>query len=133
MWPIVLGGVFIVAGVGTAVVMGIEKQSAQSSADSVAQTILANGGGQSTCYGTPTAYYANACAALNSDDNNVNTDATIANVGIGLAIAGVVLNAIYIPVALATRHHAQSVGAPPIVFSPLVGRGLRGMALGATF
>ena len=134
-WVWISGTVLSLAGFGTAIVMDIEKNSAQNSANSVTQVILANHGGPSTCYGTPTTYYANACAALNSDDSNVNTDATIANIGIGVGVAAAAFTIVYLIVA--RKHHVAPASAtaemPPLRLTPLMGKGHSGLTIGMTF
>jgi hypothetical protein len=136
----VASGAVTLVGFVTAGIMGAEKTSAQNSANAVAASIVANGGGAGTCYvgpNSPTAYYANACSALNTDDNNVNSDATIANIGIAVGLvgtAGLIISTIF---AVSSYGHsdskAQSAAAPPVTVVPLLGKGLGGMSLGGTF
>ena len=107
-------GVVTVAGFTTALVMCFEKTSAQNSANSVAAAIEANGGGQGTCYigpNSPTPKFAGACNDLSTDDNNVNADATIANVGIAVGIvggAGFIISTIF---AATSYSHSDREGA----------------------
>jgi tetratricopeptide (TPR) repeat protein len=140
-WVAATGAVTVV-GFVTAAIMGSEKAAAQNSANVVAQTIVANGGGQGTCYvgpNSPTPYYANACSALNSDDNNVNSDATIANVGIAVGVVGAVGLVISTIFTVKSYSHddgaaaSASASAGPVTVMPLLGKGLGGMTLGGTF
>ena len=76
-WVAASGAVAVV-GFVTAIVMAVEKGVRAEQRQRGGAAIVANGGGQGTCFvgpNSPTAYYANACNALNSDDNNVNADA----------------------------------------------------------
>jgi hypothetical protein len=89
--PTVIGGVVGLAGFGTAIVLAISKGSAQSSATSVANEIMSNGGTQGTCYNTPpSSRFYQACNTLASNNNNVNTDALVANIGVAVGIVGAV-------------------------------------------
>jgi hypothetical protein len=142
---VVLGGVVTLAAVGTAVGFGIfAKQSAQDSANSAAGAIvdyatnkdpnhppikgLCDPGTQA--HPNPNySKYAAACGALNDDNDHVNKDATIANVAIGVAVAGTVFTVLY--GVLGTKRHTTGSLAPTI--TPIAGKGLGGMALGASF
>ncbi len=130
MVPVVIGGVLAVAGFGTAIAFAVEKSSAQNSADSVASQIIANGGGQGTCV-NPGARFGNACSVLASDDDKVNTDALIANVGLGVGIGATALTVLYF--AVASRDHSPATMAKRPVVTPMVGKGLGGVMIGASF
>ncbi|MGO8994460.1 MAG: hypothetical protein ACLQVI_14170, partial [Polyangiaceae bacterium] len=140
-WVAASGAVAVV-GYVTAIVMAVEKGSAQNSANAVAQSIVANGGGQGTCFvgpNSPTAYYANACNALNSDDNNVNADATVANVGLAIGLvgtAGLIVSTIFAATSYSSPSSdkpAQSGTNAPVTVVPILGKGFGGMSIGGTF
>jgi outer membrane biosynthesis protein TonB len=134
--PVVVGGVVTLAGVGTAIVFAIEKGNAQNSANSVASQILANGGQEGgagtagSCY-NPTAKFANACSVLSSDNNNVNSDALIGNIALGVGIAGAAFTALYW--AFAWKGDASTTASAQPIVTPLVGKGIGGLSLGASF
>jgi hypothetical protein len=131
------GTVLSLAGFGTAIAMYFQKMAAQNSADAVTQLIVnhvANGNASGTCYGTPSGTFANACASLNSDDNNVNADATVANIGIGVGVAAAAFTIIYVIVA--RKHHTAPppvAAEAPVRLSPMIGKGQSGLSLGLTF
>jgi hypothetical protein len=134
--PVIVGGIVTLAGVGTAIVFGIEKSSAQNSANSEAALILANGGVQGsankagTCF-KPQGNYVNPCALLNSDNGNVNTDALIGNIALGVGIAGAAFTALYW--AFAWKGDATTTASAQPIITPLVGKGTGGLSLGASF
>lgn len=134
--PVIVGGVVMLAGVGTAIAFSVEKSSAQSSANSVASQILANGGVQGgagtagSCY-NPTSKFANACSVLSSDNNNVNSDALIGNIALGVGIAGAAFTALYW--VFAWKGDATTTASAQPVITPLVGKGAGGLSLGAAF
>jgi hypothetical protein len=134
MLPVVIGGVVAVAGFGTAIALAVGKSSAQNSANSVASQIVTNGGTEGACV-NPTSRFANACSVLSSDDNKVNSDALIANIGLGVGIGATALTVLYF--ALASRGDSTpttpaTTATRPVV-TPLVGKGLGGLAIGASF
>jgi len=103
--------------------------------------IVANGGGQGTCYVSapgvtpvsPTPYYASACSSLASDNNNVNADATAANVGIVIGSIGAVATVISLIVAASSYGDSKSATASHVTLTPFAGRGLGGMSVGGSF
>jgi len=101
MWPVYVGLGVGAAGLVSAIIFAVFKSSAQSKADEVAQNIRVNAGkygipAQGACNNpTPSiqANFANACSTLRSNNENIDTDATIANVslvvmGVGFVGAG---------------------------------------------
>jgi hypothetical protein len=140
-WVAATGAVTVV-GFTTALIMGFEKSSAQNSANTVAQAIEANGGGQGTCYvgpNSPTPKFATACNDLNTDDNNVNADATVANVGIAVGIAGGVGFIISTIVAATSYSHTSEKAPPsptaaiPVTVVPVVHKGFEGLSVVGSF
>jgi Tfp pilus assembly protein PilF len=98
MVPVYVGGMVALVGAGIAIGVGvIAKSSAQNSADSVASEIRKNGGHGPTattpgsCGSTITAdvtKFGKACAALADDNNKVDTDALVGNIGLAIGVAG---------------------------------------------
>jgi hypothetical protein len=120
---VVLAGVGVV-GIGLGIIMGASKNSAQSNANDLGAKILANGG-------TGNPGNQTALAAYNSDINDVNTDATIANIGIGVGIAGLVGAVVYWGLASKSDSGSAALHAP--VVTPMVGRSSGGLSFGASF
>jgi len=120
---VALAGIGVV-GIGLGVIMGISKNSAQSNANDLGAKILANGG-------TGNPGNQTALAAYNSDLNDVNTDATVANIGIGVGIAGLVGAVVYWGLASKSASGSATLHAP--VVTPMVGRSSGGLSFGASF
>jgi hypothetical protein len=136
--PVVLGVIVAAGGFGTAIAMGVAKQSAQNSADSVAEQIRANllpgQQAQGICASNKSAdvaRYGKACAALNDDNDKVNTDATIANIGLGVGIAASVFTVIYW--LAASKRDASSAKWKAPVITPMFGGGTGGMSVSGGF
>lgn len=97
MWPVYVGlGVGAVGLAGT-IIFAAFKGSAQSKADSVAATIRDkavneyNIPAQGACNNSSvTTQFAGACQTLKNNNDNVNTDATVANVSVVVMIVGFV-------------------------------------------
>ncbi len=90
--PVFIGAAVAVGGFGTAIAFAIAKSSAQSSATSLANEITAAGGTRGTCVNpAPGSRFYAACNTLADDNNKVNTDATIANIGLAAGITGAAL------------------------------------------
>jgi Tfp pilus assembly protein PilF len=120
-----------VAGFATAGIFAAIKGSAQSNADSVAAQIVQNGGGSTACNAPPPgSKFANACNAYTSDLNDVNQDATSANIGIGVGVAGIIGFAVYW--VLADKSDSSALLNAPVV-TPMVGRSTGGLALSGHF
>jgi tetratricopeptide (TPR) repeat protein len=147
-WGWVVGsGVVMVAGFTLAAVMGAEKASAQNSANGVAAAITNNvlatpnqppyGNPAGVCSNTAASSpYSGPCANLATDNNNVNADATVANVGIAIGVIGAVGLIASIIVA-ASSYGGDSKGpattTSSLALTPILGRTLSGMSLGGSF
>ena len=123
--PAIALGAVALAGFGTGIAFGVIKGSAQNNADSVAAQIAGPGGGSQVpppgpCGAGAPAKFANACGAYESDLNAVNQDATIANIGLGVGIAGLLGFVIYWVVA--DKDTSTAFQSVPMV-TPLVGVG----------
>jgi hypothetical protein len=132
MAPVYVGGVLTLAGLGTAIGMLVAKQSAQDKADATAANIQQNGGKH--CDPPEPANLvglADACNSLASDTNDVNTDATIGNIALGVGLVALAGTVVY---WLAADKGSKSTGdaTQPIV-SPLVGRSVAGLSMSGTF
>jgi hypothetical protein len=147
---VVATGIVTVAGFTVAGIMGVEKSNAQNSANGVAQAITNNviantpAGSQPVIQGTcnpPSPTYASACAALATDNNNVNADATIANIGIVVGAVGAAGLVASIIVAATSYGGDSKTGSAARATStasrfgvaPVVGKGLNGLNLSVTF
>ncbi|HEY8088686.1 MAG TPA: hypothetical protein VIF09_12595, partial [Polyangiaceae bacterium] len=128
----VLGGI-AVAGYGTAIGLGISKNNAQNQASQTAQVIVSHGGGASTC--TPSGLqkapqFGPACSSYATDNNQVNQDATGANIAAGVGVAATLGFLVYYLVA--DKRDSSSASAAPTV-SPIVGRGIGGASFSVGF
>jgi hypothetical protein len=138
--PVIIGGLVAIAGFGTAIAMSIAKSSAQSAADSVADQIRSAAtavGEQPTgiCASTrqyDVNRYGKACAALSDDNSKVNTDATIANIGLGVGIAASLFTLGYLAFAGKSSPHTSGTWKAPVI-TPMVGAGTGGMNVVGTF
>jgi Tfp pilus assembly protein PilF len=127
MVPVYVGGAIALAGVGVAIGMYVGKQQAQDNADSTAMKIRSNGG---TSCNPPTPPslkgLSAACDSFVSSNNDVNTDATIGNIAMGIGIAAAAGTLVYWLVAdKADSTHAR---ARPVL-SPIVGSSVGGLLL----
>jgi hypothetical protein len=119
---VILAGVGVV-GLGFGIIMGASKSSAQSNANQLGTAIENTPNGVKDNPGAVSQY--------NSDIGDVNTDATLANVGIGVGIAGLVGAVIYWGLASKESSSSGLLSAP--VLTPMVGRTGGGLSLGASF
>jgi len=118
---VILAGVGVV-GIGAGIIMGISKNSAQSNANDLGAKIEANGGPAAN----PGAYN-----AYTSDLNDVNTDATLANVGLGVGIAALVGAVVYWGLASKSGGSSALVHVPQV--TPMIGHSTGGLSLGGSF
>jgi hypothetical protein len=117
---VILGGVGV-AGFVVGIIFAASKSSAQNNATSLGnQIIAAHAEGDQTVVNQ-----------YNTDINDVNTDATVANVGIGVGIAGVVGAVLYWGLANKDESGSALLHAP--VVTPMVGRSSGGLSFGASF
>jgi hypothetical protein len=137
--PVIVGTVVTLAAFGTAIAFSIEKSSAQSAANDEAAKIVANGGKAGTCV-NPQPPFPGPCSTLAGDNSNVNTDALIGNVAVGVGVAAAVFTVGYY--LFAWKGDGEAAPAPAAttgsstfhpVFAPLIGKGTGGMSLGASF
>jgi hypothetical protein len=158
--PFVVGGVLIAASVGVAIGMKISLDSAnknaQSTGASIASAEQAAGIPPSTvqsagCTSQTVTQYANttyamnnqgpsaqslagACGVWNSDNSNVNTDATIANVAIGVGIAAAVGTIVYgVIYATHSGSSSSSTSAASWIPTPMLDRSTGGLWLTGRF
>lgn len=93
MVPVYIGAGVAGAGVVTAILFGVFRGQAISSMNDAEAEITKGGGTKGICSSTSSANrnkYGAACDALQQDVDHANTDTTIANIGIGVAVVGVV-------------------------------------------
>ncbi len=135
MIPVFVGGGIAVVSFGVAVVVGIiSKGSAQDAANKVALDIKTQGGGPGTCTAATTGAankFTKACNALNSDNNDVNTDATIGNIALAVGIVAAVGTVIYY-LAAPKKDPTEKKAMMPIV-TPMVGPHIGGLSISASF
>jgi hypothetical protein len=135
MFPVYIGGALVVIGVADAIIFGLAKTNAQDSANQVANDIRKNNGGPGVCASTSAAdqkKFGAACTALKDNNSKVDTDATLANIGIGVAIGGLVLAAGWYLFAPKKDVDAASLRNGPRL-TPLIGGDLQGAAFGSSF
>jgi hypothetical protein len=133
LWPEYLLGVVALGGFIGAGVLAGSKSNAQNQANTTAQDIVSNGGGASTCTAAGIAAapkFKAACTAYQSDINDVNSDATVANVLIGVSIAAIATGVIYWFVA--DKKTTSSMATAPVL-TPVVGQGQGGLSLSLKF
>ena len=136
---VVLGGVVTLAAAGTAIGFGAAKNSAQDAANSAASQITAYALGQdhrSSAAGvcnnpSPKSPYYGPCATLNTDNDNVNKDATVANIAIGVAVAGAAFTILYGVFGTKRSDSAANTTTPTV--GPMIGQGLGGLTVGGAF
>jgi hypothetical protein len=130
----IAGGVLAVGGGIMAGVFGGLKSSANDNYISVQNQIInaekADGIKNPTCSPPPSQKYENACATLKSNQDAVNQDATVANVFIGVAIAGVVAAAGGVVWYFVGAKHKEPTAAR---ITPWVGPGTAGFSLTKSF
>jgi hypothetical protein len=121
--PVVILGVVGVGGLATGIIMGVVKGTAQNNANDLGNKIAAAPGGPA---GNPGAYN-----QYLSDLNDVNTDATVANVGLGVGIAALVGGALYWGLATKTPKGSALLQVPQV--TPMIGRSTSGLSLSGSF
>jgi hypothetical protein len=142
MAPVWVGVTAAVVGTGTAVLFAIFKSSANSSYTQAQSEItshyrMANGGANppgNFCNNHPASEnnYNGACANLASDANQVNTDATLGNVGVIVGVAGAAFGLgwyLFAP----KRDAKDSSTAPTSSFAPVVSPQFKGLSYSLTF
>jgi hypothetical protein len=127
--PVVIGGLLTAAGAGVAIAMIFAKQSAKTQADNTARDVISNA---HTCNPpddpTNTTLVA-VCNQYNTDIADVNTDATVGNIALGVAVAAFAGTFIYW--LAADKGHDKE--AARVVVAPLVSQSSKGMALSLSF
>lgn len=130
MTPVYVGLGVAAAGLVSAVVFAAFKSSAQSDADSVANTIRSEANARSipsqgVCHNASAPEFAKACATLQDNNSKVDTNATIANVSFGVMGAGLVFAGVwYLAAPKSTDAKPSSAAGRPnrepkmTVFSP---------------
>jgi hypothetical protein len=137
MVPVVIGTIITLAGAGVAIGMYFSKQSAQTQATDEVATIVKAGG---TYCSPPTPAglmnLANACGSLVSDNNDVNADATVGNIAIGVGAAALAGTLIYYLVADKgddAKPSSSASGLRRFVITPTASRYTGGLSIGASF
>ncbi len=143
---VVATGLLTVAGFAVAGIMAKEKANAQDNANSLAQAIVTdfttNNPGKNPagiCYQpAPGSRYYQACGELASDNNNVNTDATVANVGIAVGLVGAAGLIVSVIFTARSYGHSSEKTAPAattssMTMTPILGKGVGGASFGLSF
>jgi hypothetical protein len=135
--PVVVGGIVVVGSAAVAIAMLISKSSAQNKATDIANQINQHQG--TTCeppmvvQGSP---YLNdvtvACGEYQTDNKDVNTDATIGNIALGVGVVAAVSTVVYWLVA-DRRADSPSSGSNTPVVTPIVNRSSGGLSLTGSF
>jgi hypothetical protein len=123
--PIYIGAGLVVAGAGVAIGMLAARQSAQDKANSTAASVVSNHGKCPAPAGA-SPNLVSVCAHYANDQNQINQDATAANIAIGVGIAAFVGTVVYWIVA--RKQHAVETTVVPVV-GPKYG----GLSLSASF
>ena len=120
------------AGGALAIVMGISKHNAQTKADETASQIT-NAGGKSCNPPTPSSLsgLTAACDRFVSNNNDVNTDATVGNFALGIAGVAALAGVVYWLVA--TKRDASPSAARGPVLTPVIGPSIGGLDLSGSF
>lgn len=130
----IAGGALVVGGAILAGAFAGLKSSANNNYVTVQNQIISaeqkDGISPQTCSPPPAQKYVSACNTLASNRDAVNQDATVANVGVGLLIAGIPLaigGAVWYFVGYKRKTNESAS------FSPWIGPGLTGGAFSLTF
>ncbi|HEY3818075.1 MAG TPA: tetratricopeptide repeat protein [Polyangiaceae bacterium] len=131
LWPAIALGVAAVGGfVGAGIMVGFKNQ-AQNQAASTAAQIVGHGGGAGTCTAPVAQNFQQACSAYSTDNNQVNQDATVGNILVGVGVASTVGFIAYWLLADKGGSNKSAVMHPEV--TPLVGRSLSGLSLSTSF
>ncbi len=136
--PVVIGGIVVAGSAAVAIAMLVSKTSAQNKATDIANQISQHGG--TTCSPTPMVVPGSselgnvtvACAEYQTDNKDVNTDATIGNIALGVGVIAAVSTVVYWLVA-DRRGDSPSGGLNTPVVTPMVGRSSGGLSLSGSF
>jgi hypothetical protein len=134
---IVLGAIGVGAFIGAGIML-VQRNQAQSKATQVANEIRSNiPAGRSAsgiCTNPPTGFQA-PCNDFVTDNNDVNADATVGNVLVGVGIAALVGAGVYYFVANKTPAEGSRASAPhPLIeLTPVLGRTQTGLSLTGSF
>ncbi len=135
--PVIILGAIGVLALGGAAVALVQKNAAQSKANQVANEIRANvpaGRSASGICTNPPSNFQQACSDFVSDNNDVNGDATVGNILVGVGIASLVGAGVYYLVAnKAPDTGSRASAPPPIEVTPVIGRTQTGLAITGSF
>ncbi len=136
LWPVfVLGGVAL-AGYGVAIGFAIARSGAQDKADQTEATIRSAAirdkyNPTGICTAPPTGQYATACTTLKDNQSAVDTDNTIAIVGLTVGIVATVGTVLYY--LLAAKKDPAKAAHMPFTVSPWIAPQLGGGSLSLSF
>jgi hypothetical protein len=140
MWPGYLGIGVAGVGIAGAIIFAAFKADAQSKADSVAREIRDKAGTRATGICTSTikddvTRFGDACKTLKQNNDKVDTNATIANVSIGIAVVGAIFATAWlvaVPVVNRKREHSAGLIKDPVL-TPYAGFDNGGFNLSGSF
>jgi hypothetical protein len=135
MAPVWIGVGVAVAGTATAILFAVFKGQANSSDTNLQNEITSTAKGMGVptkdlCNNPPSAFTV-ACQSLQSDQNQVNSDATVANVAVGVAIAGAAFSVGWY--LFAPKRDAKDSTPSPTGLSPILGPHMNGLSYTGSF
>jgi tetratricopeptide (TPR) repeat protein len=128
--PIWIGAGVGVAGFAMAIAFGVLRGEAYTTTNDTTALIGQNGGTPNIC-NAPTQQLASACGNLGKNINDVNVDATIANVALGIGIGGTALAVAW--ALFGPRRDGSSARSMTPALAPLLGSDVHGMAASGFF
>jgi hypothetical protein len=137
--PVIVGGVVVAGSIAVAITMLVSKSSAQNKATDTANQIAQHGGTScspvSVVPGTSSDIQnkiTQACAEYQSDNQDVNADATVGNIAVGVGVIAAIGTVIYWIVA-DRKGDSPSTGLNAPVVTPIVDRSTGGLSLSGRF
>jgi len=132
--PVVIGGVLVLTSIGVAIGMSLAKQAAQTTANDTATQIRGVGG--TSCNPPAPASLVStisgACDRFVSDNSDVNTDATVGNLAIGVSVVAVAGTVLYWLLADKGDDASPTSAALPSL-APIAGPSVGGLSLSGRF
>jgi hypothetical protein len=140
--PVWIGGVVGVAGFGTAILFAVFKGEANSSytnlQNEITSTAKKDGFPISGICSKPPSNFVMACSSLQSDQNQINTDATVANIGVAVGVVGLAFGlGWYLFAPKRDAHNAHDTNAassaPASSFVPILEPHMNGLGYVGSF
>jgi hypothetical protein len=131
MVPMYLGGLITLAGTGVAIAMLEFKQNAIDKTNATVASVQNQGRTCPPPSGSADPALANVCSIVASDDQNVDADATIGNIALGIAVAGLVGTGLYW--IFADKSEMTGNASNRAVIVPVLGRSAGGLSVSGKF